>query len=79
MNPVISMCEGKARFGSWRCADDCATEMNRKHPERHLVYHCDHCNGFHVGSTIRPRMRPIKVVIREAIADARWRDAQRAI
>lgn len=46
-------CEGKERFRSFKRAQKVADRQAQRHEgERFIAYHCRHCDGFHVGTTI---------------------------
>lgn len=46
-NPAEAMCEGKAYFPTFERAKRKAKERRIGRP-----YHCQFCNGFHIGNTV---------------------------
>lgn len=48
-------CEGKVRFATWALANDAAS---RRRDQRREAYHCQFCNGFHVGTKLARLRKP---------------------
>lgn len=47
---IVTGCNGKKRYESFRAADYAARRLRQKVDESHVAaYHCRHCNGSHVG------------------------------
>ncbi|MBS0380139.1 MAG: hypothetical protein JSS29_16785 [Proteobacteria bacterium] len=57
----VSSCLGKQRFMTYGFAAKMARAQNRRKEEGYAPYACQHCGGFHVGTSIGGRRPPIKV------------------
>lgn len=50
MNAPIRGCTGKVAFGTFAKAARAAQSLRRRQDDAHVApYHCQHCNGYHVG------------------------------
>jgi hypothetical protein len=70
-NTRESGCDGKKRFASYSLAMQIhkRSKARRNTPGRH-VYHCEFCQGWHLGRLVGKRMRRKPVIVLEDFADA---------
>lgn len=50
-----AQCEGKHRFDNGGLARQVAKAQSKRHDAGMKAYPCDHCGGWHVGSTAHRR------------------------
>lgn len=55
MTDSIISCSGKVRFDTWALANDAAS---RRRDQRREAYHCQFCNGFHIGTKLARLRKP---------------------
>lgn len=68
-------CDGKVRFRSFKAAEKVASKAAHRRHEQRCAYHCDRCNGYHIGESVEKRHR--RKVRRHAIERARVRELEK--